>query len=80
MVGSRTATAAAGLGLSLLVSVLAWRYLDTLLVFLLVPFVPLLFRRRAGTDRPATRRCPRCGFETAAPDHAYCPRDGTALE
>ena len=91
MVGSRTATAAAGLGLSLAVSVAAWVYLDTLLVFLLVPFVPLLFRRgrgAAGADdaaagapaSPTPKRCPVCGFETAAPDYTHCPRDGTPLE
>ncbi|UPW00599.1 hypothetical protein M0R88_00505 [Halorussus gelatinilyticus] len=44
--GSRTATAAVGLGASLAVSVAVWYYFDTLLVFLVVPFVPILFRRR----------------------------------
>lgn len=83
MVGSRAATAAAGLAASLLVSVVAWVQFDTLLLFLLVPFVPLLFRRRLGGgdgERPAPKRCPVCGFETAAPDHTHCPRDGTPLE
>jgi hypothetical protein len=77
MVGSRTATAAAGLVASLLLSVVAWYYFDTLLVFLVVPFVPLLFRRR-GPDRPV-RSCPSCGFRTRDQGVAYCPRDGTAL-
>lgn len=80
MVGSRTATAVAGLVASLLFSVLAWFYLDTLLVFLLVPFVPLLFRRRGDGARPTPRRCPVCGFETGVPDYTHCPRDGTELE
>lgn len=79
MVGSRTATAAAGLALSLLVSVAAWIYFETLLVFLLVPFVPLLFRRRDG-GRPTSRRCPVCGFQTRVPEFTHCPRDGTELE
>lgn len=91
MVGSRTATATAGLALSLAVSVAAWVYYDTLLLFLLVPFVPVLFRRgrrAAGGDgaaagTPATprpKRCPACGFETRTPDYTHCPRDGTPLE
>jgi hypothetical protein len=42
MVGSRAVTALAGLAVSLLVSVAAWLYLDTLLVFLFVPLVPFL--------------------------------------
>ena len=91
MVGSRTATAFAGLVLSLAVSIVAWVQYDTLLLFLLVPFVPLLFRRgrgAAGSESgaagapagPPRKRCPTCGFETRAPDYAHCPRDGTALE
>lgn len=78
MVSSRTATALAGLALSVVVSLAAWVYFDTLLLFLLVPFVPVLFRRR-GERRPA-KRCPACGFETREPTFSHCPRDGTALE
>ena len=80
MVSSRTATAAVGLVASLAVSVAAWVYFDTLLFFLAVPFVPLLFRRRLGEDRPAVKRCPACGYETRAPSFTHCPHDGTELE
>ncbi len=79
MVSSRTATAAAGVVASLLVSVAAWLYLDTLLLFLFVPFVPFLFRRGADREGPGVKRCPVCGFETRAPDYSHCPRDGTEL-
>ena len=70
--------AAAGLLGSLLLSVAAYVYFDTLLLFLFVPFVPFLFRR--STDRPPVRRCPTCGFRTRSPEFDYCPRDGTELE
>jgi hypothetical protein len=54
MVGSRVVTALAGLAVSLLVSVAAWLYLDTLLVFLFVPLVPFLLgtagRGAVGAD------------------------------
>ncbi|MFB6281691.1 MAG: hypothetical protein ABEH40_06710 [Haloferacaceae archaeon] len=84
MAGSRTATAVAGLALSLAVSAAAWLAFDTLLLFLFVPFVPLLFSRGTGggeqrPDRPA-RECPACGFRTDDPRFDYCPRDGTPLE
>lgn len=78
MVGSRTLTAAVGVVASVAVSVLAYVYLDTLAVFLVVPFVPFLFRR-GERDPPPTRRCPECGFGSRDPDVRYCPRDGTAL-
>ncbi|MFC4358540.1 hypothetical protein ACFO0N_11370 [Halobium salinum] len=83
MVSSRALTAVVGLGVSLFVSVAAWAYFDTLLVFLVVPFVPLLFRRRAtgeSEDRADGRVCPACGFRSRDPSVAYCPRDGTRLE
>jgi hypothetical protein len=78
MVGSRTATAAVGLVASVAVSVAAWYYFDTLLVFLLLPFVPVLFRRRG--EEPAVAECPACGFRTRDPAVDYCPRDGTAVD
>ncbi|WP_251341398.1 hypothetical protein [Haloplanus halophilus] len=78
MVRSRTATAAVGLVASIAVSVAAWYYFDTLLVFLLLPFVPVLFRR--GDDRPPVEECPVCDFSTRDPSVNYCPRDGTALD
>jgi hypothetical protein len=80
MLSSRTATALAGLAVSLVLSVAGWVYLDTLLLFLVVPFVPLLFRRRGSDGRSALRRCPDCGFETREPSFSHCPRDGTPLE
>jgi len=78
MSGSRTATAVAGLVASPLVSVAAWYYFETLVAFLLVPFVPLLWRE--GRDTPPIQKCPACGFNTRNPDFDYCPRDGTPLD
>ena len=49
MIGSRTATALVGLGLA--VSVGAWIAFGTLVLFLLLPFVPFLF---AGRDDART--------------------------
>lgn len=80
MVGSRTATAAVGVALSLAVSVAVWWAFDVLFAFLLVPFVPFLFARRGDEGRDAGRECPACGFRTADPRFDYCPRDGTRLE
>jgi hypothetical protein len=76
MVSARTATALAGLALSLAATVAAWVLFDTLLLLLVVPFVPLLFRR----GRPPVRECPECGFRTRDAGYDYCPRDGTELE
>lgn len=81
MVGSRTATALVGLVASLLASAAVWYLFDTLLLFLVVPFVPLLLRRGRtdeSPDRPV-RTCPTCGFEVADPGFDYCPRDGRRL-
>lgn len=78
MVSSRAATALVGLAVSLGVSVAGWVYFDTLLLFLVVPVVPILFRRRG--ERPPAKRCPRCGFETREPSFTHCPRDGARLE
>jgi hypothetical protein len=80
MVGSRTVTAAVGLVGSLLVSVAAWYYFDTLVAFLLLPFVPILWRSDRGGDAPPVRECPACGFSTRDPGFDYCPRDGTPLD
>ena len=85
MVGTRTVTALAGLGVSLLASVLLWLYFDTLLLFLFVPFVPFLFRGLSGGDGQAEQReqtvreCPECDFRTREDDYEYCPRDGRRL-
>ena len=82
MVGSRTTTAAVGLVASLLLSVAAWYYLHTFVLFLFVPFVPFLLRggatRAAASE--AVRVCPACGFRTTDRAFEYCPRDGTRLE
>lgn len=82
MVGSRTATALAGLAIGLLASALAWYYFDTLVLFLLVPFVPFLLRRQGADEAsaPPTRTCPTCDFRTREPHFEYCPRDGSRLE
>ncbi|MFB6068833.1 MAG: hypothetical protein ABEJ90_02790 [Halobacterium sp.] len=80
MVGSRTRTALLGLAASLVASAAAWYYLDSLLVFLFVPFVPLLFRRGSETESPPVRECPACGFSTREPSFDYCPHDGTTLD
>jgi len=80
MVGSRTVTAAVGLLASLLVTAALWWYFDTLLVFLLVPFVPILLRG-VGDDSPTiVQECPHCGFQATSEAYDYCPRDGTKLE
>lgn len=82
MVGPRTITALIGLGVGLLISVLAWVYWDTLALFVFLPFVPFLFRRSgdARRERPSVRECPACGFRTREPEFEYCPRDGRRLE
>lgn len=76
---SRTLTAAVGLLVSLAISVVVYLQFDTLLLFLFLPFVPFLFR--SGNDEePPVRECPRCGYQTRAADHEFCPRDGARLE
>lgn len=81
MVDSRTATALAGLALSLLVSVVAFVYFNTFLLFLVVPFIPLLFRRGAQeAASPPLKTCPECGFQSADPEFTHCPRDGHRLQ
>ncbi len=82
---SRTATALAGLVVSLVVSVVAWVYFDTLFLFVFLPLVPFLFARGRGSGNGSdgertVYECPACGFRTADAEFAYCPRDGTELE
>lgn len=81
MVGSRTLTAVAGLLGSLALSVVAYVYFDTLLFFLFLPFVPLLFRRGGDgrTETTSVKTCPACGYRTRDPEFSHCPRDGTSL-
>ena len=78
MVGSRTFTALVGLAASVAISVVAYVHLDTLFVFLFLPFVPLLFGGRRDHGG-AARTCPQCGFTTRSSEARYCPRDGTEL-
>ncbi|QLC32707.1 hypothetical protein EFA46_000270 [Halarchaeum sp. CBA1220] len=78
---SRHATALVGLLASLAVSVAIYYYTGWVLFFLLVPFVPLLFRGRDEEREPLPRRtCPECGYATSDPEVRYCPRDGTELD
>ena len=81
MVSTRTVSALVGLAAGLLVSLAAWVYLETLLLFVFLPFVPFLFLGRGESARtePERRHCPRCDFETATPEYEYCPRDGSRL-
>lgn len=81
MIGSRTATALVFLVASLGASIVLWWYFDTLLFFLFVPFVPILFRG-LGSDRkpePQVKTCPQCGFQTVNEAYEFCPRDGRRL-
>ncbi|MFB6142560.1 MAG: hypothetical protein ABEJ30_04375 [Halorientalis sp.] len=78
---SRLATALLGVVLSVCVSVAAWVFFDTLLLLLVLPLVPLLFRRGDAEERRTpVRSCPACGYRTRDPAFDYCPRDGTPLE
>ena len=84
MVGSRTLTALAGLLVSLAVSVAVYVYTGSLLLFLVVPFVPFLFssspRDETGThEKRPVKRCPSCDFRARDPEFDYCPRDGRRL-
>jgi hypothetical protein len=75
-------TPVVGLAVSLLVSVAAWVYLDSLVLFLFLPIVPVVARRLWGTDDGddrVPRQCPPCDVQTTDPAVAYCPRDGTTL-
>ena len=83
MVDSRVLTAVAGLVASVAVSLFVYLQYDTLLVFLFLPFLPILFRRGVEAEAEAnarTRECPECGFRTADPEFTHCPRDGHRLE
>lgn len=81
MIGSRTVTALVFLVASLGASIVLWWYFDTLLFFLLVPFVPILFRGLGsdGTSEPQVKSCPQCGFQSINEEYEYCPRDGRRL-
>ena len=82
MVGSRTATALVIGTASIAVSVLLYIYTGSLLFFLFVPFIPLLFRSRTEERTAQTEpqlECSRCEFSTRNPEFEYCPRDGSRL-
>lgn len=79
---SRGLTALAGLLASLAITVGIYLYTGWLFVFLVVPFVPILFSRsrtEPSIDRPPVNACPQCGFRTRDPEFEYCPRDGRRL-
>jgi hypothetical protein len=67
------------LALSVGLTLLGWLVFDTAFfaLFLFLPFLPILFRRRRVAE-PA-KRCPECGWSTTAADLNYCPRDGERL-
>lgn len=67
-----------GLVMSVAVSVIAWWYFNTFLLFLLVPFVPILYRQRRTSQSGTT--CPTCGFQSADPSVNFCPHDGEKLQ
>lgn len=83
---SRFATAIAGILVSVVISVAVYWVTGSLLVFLVVPFVPFLLRgrdREAQTsvgDQTTALECPVCGFRTREAEFEYCPHDGTRLE
>ena len=82
MARSRMLTALAGLLVSLAVSAAIYVATGSLLLFLVVPFVPFLFSRSLGGDggeTPPVRECPECGFRARDPEFDYCPRDGRRL-
>jgi hypothetical protein len=67
------------LALSVGLTLLGWLVFDTAFfaLFLFLPFLPILFRRRQ--DAEPAKRCPKCGWSTTAADLDYCPRDGERL-
>ncbi|PSQ41736.1 hypothetical protein BRD14_05780 [Halobacteriales archaeon SW_5_68_122] len=84
MARSRMLTALAGLLVSLAVSAAIYVATGSLLLFLVVPFVPFLFSRSLGGDgdereTPPVRECPECDFRARDPEFDYCPRDGRRL-
>lgn len=81
MVDSRTLTAAAGLAIGIIASIVAYVQYDTLLVLLFLPFVPILLRNGIEDEaEPAVKECPVCAFRTTNPEFTHCPRDGHRLE
>jgi len=78
---ARTATAVAGIVVSIAISAVLWWDFGTFVFFLFVPIVPFLLRGLSREPREAaTRACPVCGFRTAEDSYDYCPRDGHRLE
>ncbi|MGZ4936656.1 MAG: hypothetical protein ACXV5D_06760 [Halobacteriota archaeon] len=58
----------------LTVALIALFHVPFLFVFL--PIVPFLFRRR---HVPPVKRCTSCAWYTSDPRYRYCPCDGTPL-
>ena len=84
MAASRTLTALFGLVGSLAISAAIYAATGSLLLFLLVPFVPFLLSRSPGEESPGPtrappRECPACDFRARNPEFDYCPRDGRRL-
>jgi hypothetical protein len=71
---------AALLAASILISVVGTLVFHApfLALFLVFPFVPILFRGSRGPP-PSMKRCPSCGFMADDPQVAFCPRDGNRL-
>lgn len=76
---SRLQIAIGGLILSVSISILAWMYWQTLLLFLVIPLVPLFAYSIGQKPAPAKKACPVCRFRTTDPSYEYCPRDGHRL-
>lgn len=64
------------LALSIILSVLFRQFL----LLLVLPFLPVFFRKKNGVARHAAKRCPECGWATHERDAAFCSRDGHRLE
>lgn len=77
---TRVLIAVGGLAVGLAISVAAWVLWETLLLFVLLPFIPLFALRGTRSTTDETHVCPACGFQTTNPEFDYCPRDGHRLE
>lgn len=78
---SRAVTAVIVAVVSIAVSAALAVYLDKFLLFLFVPFVPLVSGGGDSEENTEVevRECPVCGFRTQEDTHSNCPRDGEKL-
>ncbi|MDY6765433.1 MAG: hypothetical protein SV377_07110, partial [Halobacteria archaeon] len=60
MVSSRTATALVGLAVSVVITVFIWWYFGNPFLFVFLPFIPFLFRRRSTDKREPKIEVKRC--------------------